>query len=173
MEKAPARGAIIDLMMTVVTVGRGQGVFSTVTQKSAVLLAAELSRWWRGLGSLPHQGPPTGLGVSKSPLLDQCELFCGASSKCLDSVLGTFLSLEGSPALSLSAWATWSPLPGTGFPVCWPVSVSFLEGPPTPYRGLRPQAVASWGSGMSRWGSLGACSRPRTKGLEPGSWLAE
>lgn len=42
-QKAPARGAIADLMMTVVTVGRGEGMFSVVTQGSAVLHAAELS----------------------------------------------------------------------------------------------------------------------------------
>lgn len=107
---------------------------------------------------------PPGLGVSKSPLLDQCELFCGGSSKCLDSVLGAFLSLEGSPALSLSAWATWSPLPGTGFPVCWPVSVSFLEWPPTPYRGLRPQAVSFLVFGYEPLGLLRGLFQASNKG---------
>ena len=45
-QKAPAKGAIADLMTIVVTVGRGEGMFSAVTQGSAVLYTVELSGWW-------------------------------------------------------------------------------------------------------------------------------
>lgn len=104
--------------MIIVIVDRGEDVFSMVTRAGGSWAEGVLMR----AGPLPWNPPPCRMWRPQAleypcPLLDQCELLCGAR---LD-----FLVPLGKLCPHFSAW---EPLPSASFPVLLPVSL--------PLRGL-------------------------------------